>query len=458
MDNSTKITRVIEFCEAAKKYVEVNNIEATFEFTRAQLDEIRVKWRVAIPGQIFEFVINDTKPNKYSLKKLAETIGYDGFPSSVQELEDAFEEPLLEAEEEVPVFEQIVTPELEMYIPKKDKFFIGKNDNYEIIKSIISAGEFFPVYIYGISGIGKTTSIEQACSALKRLFFRAQITRDTIDEDLIGGMKLVDGNTVWQDGPVLMAYRTGGVLLLDEVDLNNNLMILQGILEGKPFYVKQTSELVTPAQGFTVFATGNSKGMGESEYIGTTVLNEAQRDRYALYLQQEIPPIKQEVAIAKRVMKYENIKMTKYLFDTLFRWLDMVRTSYGKETIDTYVSTRRVYFILKAYKMLGNMSKALERTLSCYTQDSSEALMKIWHSVYEQAKEDAEKIKERTKSSSSKTAAAVAANETEVDIMSEDNINDVESLRKLVLSLAKTDQEQAVEVWNTHISKFVKKN
>lgn len=334
------------------------------------LEGVSPEWR-AMPG--------------YSVEEALEYMKETGAKVSKVEVKPAPTTPApapvrVEAPTPTPAREE--TPSMECYVPVKDACFVELGDNYKAVKAIVASGKFYPVYIYGISGLGKTTMVEQACANCGREFYRCQITRESTDEDLLGSMHLVDGNTVWQDGPVLKAYRSGGVLLLDEIDLNPYLMILQGILEGKPFYVKQTGELVRPAPGFTIFATGNSKGLGESEYVGTMVLNEAQRDRFAMYLEQEIHPLSVEKRIAERFLKVEALDIPDGIKDAIFKWVGLCRDSYSQGSMSTFISTRRIHFLFKTIDLLGNPTEAVKATLSCYDDDTRDAMTMLWKSVY----------------------------------------------------------------------------
>lgn len=275
------------------------------------------------------------------------------------------------------------------YIPKKNEYFISHGTNYKLIDTVVKEKEFFPMYVYGVSGLGKTFQIEQSCAAHKRPFFRCQITKDTTNEDLIGCYSLVDGNTVWMDGPVLMAYRSGGVLLLDEIDLNSSLMILQVVLENKPIYITQTGELVYPTKGFTVFATGNSKGDGsDSRFVGTTVLNDAFLERFVTIIEQKIPTKSVEEKIIKRYLELEGINLPQVLYDEFVKWIEYVRESYKTEATDVYISTRRIQYILKVYKITGanNLTKSMEVALSRYSDEDKDGFMKVWKAIH---KEDA---------------------------------------------------------------------
>ena len=275
------------------------------------------------------------------------------------------------------------------YIPKKNEYFVSHGTNYKLIDTVVKEREFFPMYVYGVSGLGKTFQIEQSCASHKRPFFRCQITKDTTNEDLIGCYSLVDGNTVWMDGPVLMAYRSGGVLLLDEIDLNSSLMILQVVLENKPIYITQTGELVYPQKGFTVFATGNSKGDGsDGRFVGTTVLNDAFLERFVTIIEQKIPSKSVEEKIIKRYLELENVNLSNSLYEEFVKWIEYVRESYKSEATDVYISTRRIQYILKVYKITGenNLTKSMEVALSRYSDEDRDGFMKVWKAIH---KEDA---------------------------------------------------------------------
>lgn len=275
------------------------------------------------------------------------------------------------------------------YIPKKNEYFVSHGTNYKLIDTVVKEREFFPMYVYGVSGLGKTFQIEQSCASHKRPFFRCQITKDTTNEDLIGCYSLVDGNTVWMDGPVLMAYRSGGVLLLDEIDLNSSLMILQVVLENKPIYITQTGELVYPQKGFTVFATGNSKGDGsDGRFVGTTVLNDAFLERFVTIIEQKIPSKSVEEKIIKRYLELENVNLSNSLYEEFVKWIEYVRESYKSEATDVYISTRRIQYILKVYKITGenNLTKSMEVALSRYNDEDRDGFMKVWKAIH---KEDA---------------------------------------------------------------------
>ncbi|MDY6424640.1 MAG: AAA family ATPase [Bacteroidales bacterium] len=352
-------------------------------FTRKELNDLHKDYNISIP---WNFLNEDKtiRPARFTYTKNHDIIEEETMVKSV--------EPVVKSEEPMKSEE-----DFKEYIPFEDKNYVEVGDNFKIVSKIVSQNEFYPAYIYGIPGLGKTSMVEQACAKYKRPFFRTQISKETIDEDLIGSYRLKDGNTIWQDGPVIKAYRCGGVLLLDEFDLNPHLMILQGILEGKPFYIKQTGEVVYPKPGFTIFATGNSKGLGETDFVGTMSLNEAQRDRFAIYLEQDIMSITMEKKIANRYISNENMEIEEHLKNTIFNWIEITRKAFKEDKIKQYISTRRVYFLFKTINFIKDPSKSVERVLSCYDDESKEALIMLWKACYEVKEEPKEEVKEETK-------------------------------------------------------------
>ena len=268
------------------------------------------------------------------------------------------------------------------YIPESSSSFVETGRNWRLVDKIVSEKRFFPVYIYGISGLGKTFQIEQACAKHHRPFFRVQVTKDSTSEDLVGSYSLIDGNTVWVDGPILKAYRSGGILLLDEIDLNPSLMVLQGVLENKPLYVFQTGELVKPAPGFQVFATGNTKGDGSSyEYVGTTTLNKAFLERFDWIIEQKIPSIKTERRIIERWLKVMNIKMPENLLETFFKFIDIVWKSWQSGDGSIFLSTRRIQSIIKGWTVCESIEYAIELALAHYSDEEAKALVNAWKAI-----------------------------------------------------------------------------
>ena len=351
---------------------------------------------VRIPGWVWSFGIEGTRPRRFDLNKLKEKINTE-LDKILPETENIAVEP------EVPANTIESEPEFNMYVPEVDEDFMPVGSNYEMVDKIVSSNIFFPCYIYGISGVGKTASIEYACATHKRPFFRVQITQETVDEDLIGSMRLKDGNTIWEDGPVIRAYRTGGVCVLDEMDLNAQLMILQPILEGKPFYIKQTGELVHPKDGFTVFATGNTKGDGtDMRYIGTMALNEAFLERFAITLEQSFMTPDDEFNVAKLYVKRHNINIKMKLLKELIKMVNLSRENYVSNGYDgAFISTRRIRFILKAYSLVGDMTKAIDMATTRYSDTYREALGMLWNSIHKDEPEETETANEEQNNSTS---------------------------------------------------------
>ncbi len=262
------------------------------------------------------------------------------------------------------VSEMNVDDTVKAVIPKKDSLYIPFGE-YDYVVKVLSSGKFFPVYITGLSGNGKTYMVEQACAKLGKPLIRVNLTNETDEEDLIGGFRLVDGATVFFKGPVITAMEEGAVLLLDEVDLANpaRVMCLQSILEGKGYFIKKLSEMVAPADGFTVLATANTKGRGDdtAKFIATNVMNEAFLERFPVTIEQSYPDIKIEEKIIAKKMESLNLtsdKDKKYI-KQLTLTAESIRKSYFGGAIDEILSTRRLCHIVMNYAITGNMEQSI---------------------------------------------------------------------------------------------------
>jgi MoxR-like ATPase len=262
----------------------------------------------------------------------------------------------------------------ETYVP-----FGFYNDMRDIIKSRI----FYPIYITGLSGNGKTFMIEQVCAALKREMIRVNITKRTDESDLIGSYELVDGSTIRREGPVITAMRRGAVLLLDECDLGTeDILCLQPILEGKPYFDKKTGEVVHPAAGFNVIATANTKGKGSDDgrFIGTNLLNEAFLERFAITVEQEYPPAATERKILEKNFAVLGITDTIFI-DRLITWAEVIRKSFSDGAVDEVISTRRLVHISKAFSIFNNRLKAIEMCLNRFDTDTKTAFLDLYTKV-----------------------------------------------------------------------------
>jgi len=273
--------------------------------------------------------------------------------------------------------EEMVAPEQQTLVPQKDAGFVPFG-NFTDLKKIISSKIFYPVFITGMSGNGKTFSVEQACADLNRELIRVNITIETDEDDLIGGFRLVDGNTVWHNGPVVEALERGAVLLLDEVDLaSNKILCLQSILEGKGVYLKKTGKYITPAPGFTVVATANTKGKGSDDgrFIGTNVLNEAFLERFALTFEQEYPTPSVEAKILSKMC--DDDEFVTRLVD----WADIIRKTFNDGGIDEIISTRRLVHIVNAYKIFGKRMKAIQSCVNRFDDETKESFLSLYEKI-----------------------------------------------------------------------------
>ena len=256
--------------------------------------------------------------------------------------------------------------------------------HFKDLKSILQSGLFFPVFITGLSGNGKTMMVEQVCAKLKRECYRVNVTIETDEDDLIGSNTLVDGNIVFREGPVLKAMRKGAVLLIDEIDLaSNKIMCLQSILEGSGYLNKKTGEYVTPAKGFTIVATANTKGKGSDDgrFIGTNVLNEAFLERFSITMEQEYPTN----AIEKKILikEFERLEITDqedYVVN-LVNWADVIRKSFFEGAIDELISTRRLVHIAQAFSMFKDKMKAIEMCVSRFDTETKATFLDLYTKV-----------------------------------------------------------------------------
>ena len=262
-------------------------------------------------------------------------------------------------------------------VPQKDDTFV-KFGNFADIKKIIQSGIFYPAFITGLSGNGKTFSVEQACAQLNRELIRVNITIETDEDDLIGGFRLVNGETVWHNGPVVEALSRGAVLLLDEIDLaSNKILCLQSILEGKGVFLKKIGKQVTPAAGFNVIATANTKGKGSDDgrFIGTNVLNEAFLERFPVTFEQEYPTAKTEEKILSALCS--DADFCKRLCD----WADIIRKTFYDGGVDEVISTRRLVHIVRAFSIWNDKQKAIQVCLNRFDDETKSAFLDLYDKV-----------------------------------------------------------------------------
>jgi len=267
-------------------------------------------------------------------------------------------------------------------IPDKDDTFV-KFGNFADIKRIIQSRLFYPTFITGLSGNGKTFSVEQACAQLKREMIRVNVTIETDEDDLIGGFRLVNGETAWHNGPVIEALERGAVLLLDEIDLaSNKILCLQSVLEGKGVFLKKIGRFVKPATGFNVIATANTKGKGSDDgrFIGTNVLNEAFLERFPVTFEQSYPAPATEQRILEGIaldLGIEDRDFCKRLCD----WSDVIRKTFYDGGIEEIISTRRLVHIIRAYAIFGDKAKAIQVCINRFDDETKQAFLELYDKI-----------------------------------------------------------------------------
>ena len=276
----------------------------------------------------------------------------------------------------------IVSSLTDNVVPAKDTDFVNFG-NYADIKNIVKSKKFYPVFITGLSGNGKTLAVTQACAESKREMIRCNITIETDEDDLLGGYRLKDGQTVWQNGPVIEAMERGAVLLLDEIDLaSNKIMCLQPILEGSGVYVKKINKFVKPKLGFNVIATANTKGQGsdDGKFIGTNVLNEAFLERFPVTFEQQYPTAKVEEKIVAQKLASAGKRDQKFAHN-LVTWADVIRKTYNDGGVDEIISTRRLVHIAEAYGIFKNKMKAIAVCTNRFDDDTKTSFVDLYTKV-----------------------------------------------------------------------------
>lgn len=286
------------------------------------------------------------------------------------------------------------------FIPEVNPLYV-QDGNYFDVHKIVESAIFYPIFITGQSGCGKTLMVEQVCANLQRPLFRINITEETDEDDLLGGFRLVNGETVWQDGPIVEAMKAGGVALIDEVDLGSNkILCLQPVLEGKGVLLKKVNVFIKPSPGFNVIATANTKGRGSDDgrFIGTRFMNEAFLERFAITIEQEYPKSEVELAILDKVMDSSNDN--KMFAQNLVNWAKNVREVFQDRKVDEVISTRRLVLIANAHKIFNSRERALELCLSRFDTHIKSSFL----TFYEKIDADFKSNSQQNASNSSTTA------------------------------------------------------
>ncbi|HCV51362.1 MAG TPA: porphyrin biosynthesis protein [Saprospirales bacterium] len=280
----------------------------------------------------------------------------------------------------------------EVFVPQKDQSFVSWG-HFKDVVSVIKSSIFYPVYVTGLSGNGKTMMVEQACAKLNREYVRVQITPETDEDDLIGGFRLVNGETVFNKGPVIKAMEKGAILLIDEIDRGSNkIMCLQGVLEGKPVLIKKTGEVINPSNGFNVIATANTKGKGSEDgrFIAATIIDEAFLERFTITLEQPYPSSSVERKIIINHMQKFNC-LDESFADNLTVWSETIRKTFADGGVDEIISTRRLCHIVQSYSIFGDKLKAIQLCVSRFDEDTRDGFLDLYTKV------DAEPAPEQNK-------------------------------------------------------------
>ena len=353
----------IELC-----YKEFGDIK---EITRAQLVQVEKKHKVSFPQWLVSN--KDLKISKGLFKMPS---GSDTDVSKPTTMEKVVK-PTTEKEAAY-----IVSTLTDNVVPNKDKNFVSFG-NFPDVKSIIKSDRFYPVFLTGLSGNGKTLAVTQACADLKRELIRVNITIETDEDDLLGGFRLKDGQTVWSNGPIIEAMERGAVLLLDEIDLaSNKIMCLQPVLEGSGIFVKKINKWVQPKKGFNVIATANTKGQGseDGKFIGTNVLNEAFLERFPVTFEQKYPSVAIEKKILNNTLKSYGKSDVKFI-DKLTTWADVIRKTYFDGGVDEIISTRRLVHITQAYAIFNNKMKSITMCTNRFDDDTKNSFVELYTKV-----------------------------------------------------------------------------
>ena len=353
--------------------------------TRAEINALVSKKKLKNPSWL--------KTDKYKVDRGTYKLPLEGKPTENEKLMEA---PVEATKTEAAY---VVSSLVGDIVPKKDPIFVSFG-NYPDVKQIVKSNQFYPVFITGLSGNGKTMGVTQACAELKKELIRVNITIETDEDDLLGGYRLKDGQTVWQNGPVIEAMERGAVLLLDEVDLaSNKIMCLQPILEGSGVFVKKINKFVKPKDGFTVIATANTKGQGseDGKFIGTNVLNEAFLERFPITFEQSYPTMKIEKKILTNTLKAAGKTDDKFI-DKLTTWADVIRKTYFDGGVDEIISTRRLVHITQAFAIFDNKMKAIQMCTNRFDDDTKNSFVELYTKV--DAGANAESIMEDQKKAS----------------------------------------------------------
>ena len=366
---------------------QLNQVEVLYkhykktDLSRSEINALVKKGTIKNPSWL--------KQDQYKVARGVYTLPVDGNDISSQVKEEIQSE--LPKTETAPVNETvnqaafIVSSLTGDIIPTKDPVFVPWG-YFKDIKSIVSSKQFYPIFITGLSGNGKTMNVSQACAQAKRECIRVNITIETDEDDLLGGYRLQEGQTVWQNGPVIEAMERGAILLLDEIDLaSNKIMCLQPILEGNGVFLKKINKFIKPAPGFNVIATANTKGQGSNDgkFIGTNILNEAFLERFPITVEQAYPTNKIESKILTNVMSEKGLtkKDDEKFANNLITWADIIRKTFYEGGVDEIISTRRLVHIVDAYSIFKDKMKSIQMCTNRFDNDTKTSFIDLYTKI-----------------------------------------------------------------------------
>ena len=356
----------------------MNYIEKTINTTLTQRFPDQIEFKAAdVKSIAMENGLSDSEAYKYATS----------FPKvrrGVYNLESVVI-PLRQTKKEVSLPSSVQSVvNSEVYVPSRDQYYVPWGHSKDV-EMIVKSMSFYPTFVTGLSGNGKTTMVEQACARTNREYVRVQITPETDEDDLLGGFRLIDGETVFAKGPVIKAMEAGALLLIDEIDRGSNkIMCLQGVLEGKPIMIKKTGEVIRPEDGFNVIATANTKGQGSDDgrFIAATIIDEAFLERFTITLEQPYPTLSVEKKIILKHMDKFDCKDEDFA-NRLTQWSDTIRKTFADGGVDDIISTRRLCHITQTFSIFGDRAKSIDLCISRFDTDTKEAFKDLYAMIDE---------------------------------------------------------------------------
>ena len=370
---TTKAEKILFVTEAAKRFGEV----VTHDQLVTLSEETGMKRQVWLEGKQYRIA-----RGKYQLPLQEFSINMAGLALVKSQPMTITEPTMAPVTKAIAKMSSVARMQEGAIIPKVNSLYVpfGFFDN---MKRIVASKKFYPVFVSGLSGNGKTFMVEQACAQLKVECLRVNISPETDEDDLIGGFRLIDGETKWFDGPVVQAMKSGAVLILDEIDRGSNkLMCLQGVLEGKGLFVKKTGEFVEPVSGFNIIATANTKGKGDEtgRYMAATILDDAFLERFPITVEQEYPDTKVETKILTKLFASLGIN-DKEFAENLVKWADIIRKTFEEGAIDELISTRRLSHIAEAYTIFNDKMEAIKYCINRFDAETKTSFLDLYTKI-----------------------------------------------------------------------------